>query len=80
MNASGPTSFIGAGVSVLPENRVPIVSQLGVNSGAACGAAPLGLAATLPILSGGQYTAVPGHPYWRYIDILDSKGVARAVK
>lgn len=35
---------------------------------------------TLPAFKRGHYTAVPGHPYGRYIDILDTDRVAHEVK
>ena len=38
------------------------------------------VAATLPVFSRGKYTAVPGHPYGRYIDIVDTDRVAHEVK
>jgi Mg-chelatase subunit ChlD len=38
------------------------------------------VAATLPVFSRGKYTAVPGHPHGRYIDIVDIDDVAHEVK
>ena len=38
------------------------------------------VAATLPVFRRGKYTAVPGHPYGRYIDIVDTDRVAHEVK
>lgn len=38
------------------------------------------VASTLTVVKRGGYTAVPGHPYGRYIDIVDVKDVAHEVK
>lgn len=38
------------------------------------------VAGTLRVVSRGEYTAVPGHPRGRYIDIVDTQDVAHEVK